>query len=116
METTNTLEREDMRFIINGRTFDTATAIEVAVTSGAYVPNQDSDYRGAEQLRFEHSLYRTSKGSLFIHEHETIKFPKGKPVVSDKAREVSFAEAFEWIQQSGAAVLDDAGLTFPDEA
>lgn len=109
---TNTLEREEVKFILNGRTFDTATAIRIAVSNGAFAEGEQGD----PQVRFESTAYRTAKGSFFIHEHSTKKFAKGKPVVIDTARETSFAELIEWIQISNAAVLDDTGLDFPEEA
>lgn len=109
---TNTLQREEMKFILNGRTFDTASSIRVAVSSGAYAEGEQGD----PQVRFEHTAFRTAKGSFFIHEHSTTKFAKGKPQARDAAREVSFAELIEWIQASNAAVLDDTGLDFPEEA
>lgn len=119
---TNTLEREGMRFIINGRTFDTASSSPLAVSRDILVPRLgvrplDHFYEGDwDQVRIEATLYRTQKGSLFIHDHATIKFPKGKPVVQDRAWEVTPDEAVKWIVEEGAAILDGTGLQLPDEA
>lgn len=116
---TNALEREVMLFILNGRTFDTATATPAAVRRGAFVPDDgdiESDYSGAEQVRYENTLYRTAKGNFFLHEHRSMKFPKGKPVIVDHAREFDPEEAVRWIRISDAAILDGAGLPLPDEA
>ena len=106
-----------MKFIIKGRTFDTATATVVAISRGSFVPDEQSDPNiGAEQVRFEWVLYRTQKGAFFIHDHESVKYPKGKPVISDDAREVSVEQAVKWISDNGAAVLDETGLPLPPEA
>lgn len=111
-------EREAVvKFILNGRSFDTTTSSEVAVSRGAYVPEQwDGEYPGAQQVRYERILFRTAKGALFVHDHETVKYLKGKPVVSDEAREISPEEAMKWIEDQGAAVIDASGLPLPDEA
>lgn len=115
---TNTLEREGMRFILNGRTFDTASASQVAVLRGVHDQyNSGFSERGnAEEVRFEEVLYRTANGALFIHEHKTMKFQKGKPVVVDEAREVTPEVAVTWITEYGAAIHDATGLPLPDEA
>lgn len=120
---TNTLEREAMRFIINGRTFDTATSSPLAVSREILVPDQfglrpqGHFYEGDwEQVRAETTLYRTAKGSLFVHDHATIKFPKGKPVVQDRAWETTPEDAVKWIVAENAAILDGTGLPLPDEA
>lgn len=114
---TNTLEREAMKFILNGRSFDVASAFPVAVHRGAYTPDGYSDeYRGAEQVRFEDTLYRTQKGAFFAHEHNTAKYPKGKPVVADIAQELTAQEAVAWIATRGAVIIDPTGLDLPEEA
>lgn len=114
---TNTLEREAMKFILNGRSFDTASAFPVAVHRGAFIPDEFSDaYRGAEQVRFEDTLYRTQKGAFFAHEHNTAKYPKGKPVVADTAEELTPQDAVAWIVKRGAAIIDPTGLDLPEEA
>ena len=113
----NLIEREAMKFILNGRSFDTTTSSEVAISRGAYTPEQwDGDYPGAAQVRYERILFRTAKSAFFVHDHETVKYPKGKPVVSDEARELSLEEAIKWIESQGAAVIDASGLPLPDEA
>ncbi len=113
----NTLiEREAVQFILNGRTFDTATSSQVAVHRGVVIPDEYSEYNGAEQQRFECILYRTAKGNFFLHEHETIKYPKGKPVVSDEATEMPAEVAAEWISGVGAAIIDGTGLPLPESA
>lgn len=121
---TNTLEREVMRFILNGRTFDTATSTPLAVSRFIHVPESRLNYTIArmfegdwDQVRGEETLYRTAKGALFVHRHSTMKFPKGKPVVKDEAREVATPEdAVRWIQDERAAILDASGLPLPDAA
>jgi hypothetical protein len=113
----NTLiEREDMKFIIKGRTFDTSTSQTVAVASGVYQPEQFDEWFPAQSVRYEDVLYRTAKGSLFVHSHETAKYDKGKPVVKDNATELTPEKAVEWIEEIGARVLDPDGLPLPDEA
>jgi len=109
-------EREVMKFVLNGRSFDTATAATVAIYRGAFTPEQFDPHFGAEQVRFEWVLYRTQKGAFFIHDHESVKYPKGKPVISDEAKEATAEEAVKWISEHGAAVLDGTGLQLPDEA
>ncbi len=124
-------EREVVKFILNGRSFDTATSSQVAISRGVdgprglhFVAGPEKsrqwlgyeDEEGAEQVRFEAILFRTAKGTFFVHDHRTIKFPKGKPVVLDDARELTPEEAVEWIVSTGAAVLDGTGLPLPDEA
>jgi hypothetical protein len=66
--------------------------------------------------RYEDVLYRTGLGNFFIHSHETVKFPKGKPVVQDDAWTVTPIEAVDWIKQERAMVLDADGLPLPDQA
>lgn len=116
-------EREAVKFIIDGRLFDTATASPLAVDRGVLTPGyklhkwySGESYAEAEQIRYEDTLYRTGKGALFLHCHATIKFPKGKPVVEDSAGALTPEESVMWISSSGAAVLDGTGLQLPDEA
>lgn len=113
-------EREVVKFVLNGRSFDTATSSQVAISRGAYAPglagHEFDEHRGAEQVRFEHILFRTPKGNFFLHEHTTVKYPKGKPVVSDEATELPPVAAVAWIVTNGAAVIDGTGLPLPDEA
>ena len=113
-------EREVVKFVLNGRSFDTAASSQAAISRGVYVPgthgHEFDDYVGAEQVRFEHVVFRTAKGNFFLHEHTTVKYPKGKPVVSDEATELTPEKAVQWIVNSGAAVIDGAGLQLPDEA
>ncbi len=61
-------------------------------------------------------LYRTAKGALFVHSHQTFKYQRGKPVVSDIAWNVTPEEAVEWIEKEQAFVVDDSDLPLPDEA
>ncbi len=114
-------EREEMKFVLNGRSFDTATSSPVAISRGVQAPDGfgqfwDSRYNGAEQVRFDHTLFRTAKGNFFVHDHYTIKFPKGKPVVEDDATELTPVDAVKWIAENEAAVLDGTNLPLPDEA
>lgn len=114
----NTLQQgEAMKFILAGLTYDTSTSATVAVASGAYSPKEswDEDFP-AQSVRFEDVLYRTAKGALFIHKHKTLKFDKGKPVVSDAAEAMKPMDALRWIESSGARILDPTGLPLPDEA
>lgn len=99
-----------MKFILSGRTFDTAGSTKMAIARGI---KQAPD----GEMRFEHVLYRTAKGAIFVHEHSTQKVGgRGRPVVTDQARELSQAEAVSWIVETGAVVLDSSGLQLPDEA
>lgn len=105
-----------MKFIINGRTFDTAAAARVAVSRGVNHPDYNSSPSDAE-VRFENVLYRTATGAFFVHAHATEKFVKGgRPVVTDTAEELLPAEAVKWITDNGAVVQDDAGLPMPPAA
>lgn len=99
-----------MKFILAGRTFDTATSTKAAIARGMkQVPDGE--------MRFEHALYRTAKGAFWLHEHMTTKIGgRGRPVVTDQARELTSAEASRWIAESAAVVLDASGLELPDEA
>ena len=113
----NALEREEaMKFVINGRTFDTATSTKVAVSRGINHP-VFNNMVGDSEVRFENVLYRTAKGAFFVHHHATEKLVKGgRPVVTDEATEMSGELAVQWITDSGAVVFDAAGLPLPDEA
>jgi len=109
------LERkEDMKFVINGRTFDAATATAVAISRGIRQPAYNSS-AGDSELRFEDVLYRTARGAFFVHEHWTQKFVKGgRPVTSDQGTEIQTPEdAVKWIEATGAVVLDGIGLPLP---
>jgi len=112
-----TLTREEaMKFIINGRTFDTATASKVAVSRGINQPAYNNMV-GDSEVRFEDVLYRTAKGAFFVHSHATEKLVKGgRPIVTDEATELFPSEVVKWITDNGAAVMDAAGLALPDEA
>jgi len=113
----NTLSQgEQMKFILNGRTFDTSSSKVLAISSGVYTPGQFEDSWPAQSVRFESVLYRTPKGSLFVHEHETAKYMKGKPVVKDTVEEMTSEQAVKWIADFGAKVLDSTGLDLPEEA
>jgi len=113
---TNTLEREAMKFVINGRSFDTATATKVAIDRGIDHPNY-SGMVGDSELRYENVLYRTAKGAFFIHQHHTEKLVKGgRPVVTDFAYELSREEASKWVSDRRAMILDGSGLDLPEEA
>jgi hypothetical protein len=115
---TNTLERGEMKFILDGRSFDTAAAVTVAVSRG-HTPamyTTDTMERVSEENRYEKVVYRTTKGAFFLHEHRTTKLPKGKPVVSDVARALTAQEAVAWIAENGAAIIDPSGLDLPEEA
>lgn len=105
-----------MKFIINGRTFDTATSTTVAVDRGINMPDYNN-LPGDAEVRYENTLFRTTKGAFFVHEHSTEKLVKGgRPIVSDLAFAVSPHSAIEWIVNNQAMVLDDAGLPMPPEA
>jgi hypothetical protein len=107
-----------MQFILNGRTFNTATSQTVAVHRGTYAPDQyDERFGSTGEVRFDDVLYRTSKGAFFVHEHETWKLGRGgKPVVKDSATEMSPEQAIKWIEDFGASIVDASGLSLPDEA
>lgn len=112
----NTLEREEaMKFIINGRTFDTATSTKAAISRGINPPDYNNIV-GDSEVRFENVLYRTAKGAFFVHTHASEKLVKGgKPIITDEAESMTAEQAVEWITRNGAAVLDDAGLPMPAE-
>lgn len=118
----NTLtEREQMKFILNGRTFDTSTSQTVAISRGIFESPTEGGYFPEfgiswQSVRYEDVLYRTAKGALFIHDHRTAKYQHGKPVVSDLAKEMSPEEAARWIEENGAIIVDPTGLSLPDEA
>jgi hypothetical protein len=110
-------EAEPMRFIINGRSFDTSGAATVAVSRGhnpPHVSDQGEPLTGEE--RYEHVLYRTPKGAFFVHEHKTTKLARGKPIVSDFAQELRADEIVAWIESHRAAIIDATGLDLPEEA
>ncbi len=105
-----------MKFVINGRTFDTASATRKAVSRGIRHPNYDGMV-GDSELRYERTLYQTGKGAFFVHHHTTEKFVKGgKPVVDDFAEEIGPEVVTDWIASQGAAIFDSDGLPLPPEA
>ncbi len=112
----NTLiEREDMKFILNGRTFNTQTSQTVAISRGESEPSEYA-LPVPQNIRYEDVLYRTGKGAFFVHSHKTTKYQRGKPVVSDIAEELTPEVALKWIEYNSAFVVDDSGLDLPDEA
>ena len=114
---TKTPMGEAMKFVINGRTFDTATASKVAISRG-FVPPSYNNFHLDSEVRYERVLYRTPKGALFVHSHETEKYVKGgKPITTDDAVEIKSPEAaVKWIVDEAAVVIDAKGLPLPDEA
>ena len=107
---------EFMKFVLNGRTFDTATSTKVAIHRGVTKPRYDN-IAGDSEIRYEDTLYRTVKGAFFVHSHNTEKLVKGgKPLVNDGADELSPAAAGTWVIERGVAVLDATGLDLPEEA
>jgi hypothetical protein len=104
-----------MQFILNGRTFNTETSKTVAVSRGQREPMY-YDPDDARFIRYENVLYRTANGAFFVHSHETFKYQRGKPVVSDSAWEVDTKMALQWIEQSQAIIIDASELPLPDEA
>lgn len=116
MNTSAIEEATPMKFIIDGLTYDVASATPVAIDRGALDRyNNDLD-PGVEQERYENVLYKTKSGRFFVHNHSTTKYEKGKPVVSDSAFAKTADEALRWISQNNAAILDDAGLPLPPDA
>ncbi len=112
----NTLIGEAMKFIINGRTFDTASSTKAAIFRGV-AHEQPRDFLGNSEMRFEDTLYRTAKGAFFVHEHRTEKMARGgKPIVTDVAKELTPEQAVAWIIKERAIVLDATGLDLPEEA
>ena len=114
------LEGNEMRFILNGRTFDTATSKALAVYRAVEIDTNNSGrigvFDGAQEVRLEMVLYRTAKGALFIHDHSTVKYRSGRPVVDDSATEVNAQEAVKWIESNRAAIISPADLPLPPEA
>lgn len=108
---------EAIKFIINSRTFDTATSTALAVDRGI----TDPDYNNAVgdcEVRFRNVLYRTAKGALFIHFHRSEKRVKGGGPIAfvDYAEARTGEQAVEWIAERQAVVLDAADLPLPPEA
>jgi hypothetical protein len=110
-------EEDVMKFIINGRTFDSATSAVIAVSRGINQPDYNNAV-GDSEVRYENTLYRTVKGAYFVHSHATEKFVKGgRPVVTDDGIECPSPEAaVKWIVDNSAVVIDATGLPLPDEA
>ena len=52
-----------MKFVIKGRTFDTASSTVVAVSRGIRLPDYNNQVGDAE-IRFDNTLFRTAKGAL----------------------------------------------------
>jgi hypothetical protein len=106
-----------MQFLLDGLVYDTAKSTRVAVARGVITP-VDNPYHlpeGAESKRYEDVLYRTGRGNFFVHSHETVKYPRGKPVVQDEAWTVDANRAVDWIEKEGAMILDPTGLPLPGE-
>lgn len=112
---TNTPERAYMKFIIEGRVFNTKTSRVLGVARGVREPLPEEP-SGVETVRFEETLYRTEAGALFIHSHRTAKAGRGKPLVWDHVRVVSPQEAVAWAAERQALIADDAELPLPPEA
>jgi hypothetical protein len=109
-------EQSAMKFVINGRTFDTASSTVAAITRGIIEADYDNMV-GDRETRYEVVLYRTAKGAFFLHDHSTYKYAKGgKPVTEDTAQELTPEEAVGWITQNVAVVMDATGLPLPPEA
>ncbi len=111
-------EVEPMKFILNGRTFDTSTSSTAAISRGTAGPFSPTiqEYPGSESVRYEDVLYRTAKGAWFVHEHRTIKYQRGKPVVEDGSYELKPDDVLGWIDKNNASIVDPTGLNLPEEA
>jgi hypothetical protein len=46
----------------------------------------------------------------------TRKYPRGKPVVEDRAIEMERKDVLSWIESNHAVILDSEGLDLPEEA
>jgi len=104
----------EMKFVIKGRTFDTATSNVVAIDRGIAMR---ANRLGDHEKRYESVLYRTAKGTFFLHDHSTVKYLQGgKPVTEDDAEDLTPEQAIEWIENHGAVVMNDEGLALPPEA
>jgi hypothetical protein len=109
-------EQNAMKFVIKGRTFDTASSTVAAISRGIDEPCYNNMV-GDRETRYELVLYRTAKGAFFLHDHSTYKYVKGgKPITEDTAQEFTLEEALEWITRFGAVVMDATGLPLPPEA
>jgi hypothetical protein len=109
-------EQSAMKFVLKGRTFDTASSTVAAINRGISEPMYNNVVGDCE-TRYEVVLYRTAKGAFFLHDHSTYKFVKGgKPVTEDTARELTPEKALEWIAECEAVVMDGTGLPLPPEA
>lgn len=106
------IKGHDMRFIINGRTFDTTNSTTVATWRGvrtqANVQYEIGDVQyeiGADEIRWDDVLYRTAKGAFFVHSHKSKKIGKGRRIFIDEAQELTAEEAVG--SQLNAAAGDD---------
>ena len=112
----NLQEKEDMQFIINGRTFNTSTSQTVAINRGENTPDIHG-YGSKDMVRYEDTLYRTQKGNFFLHSHfSTKRNNKGKPIIEAEAVELTPEKALLWISDTGAIIIDPDGINLPDEA
>jgi hypothetical protein len=121
METLNRPNEKAIKFVLNGRTFDTAISTTLAISHGHvghphWQFDETHNYHKAQTVRYEHVLYRTAAGAFFVHEHDTVKFEKGKPLIVDSAKELKPDEVADWIETEGAAIVNDDGLALPPQA
>ena len=100
-----------MKFIINDRTYDTATAIRHAQKC-TKVELED------EVVVTQETLYRTPRGALFmVSRTQTRKGRSGKVFWHDEARAFETgADAVRWIEEVGAMVVYEGDLPLPVEA
>lgn len=113
-----TLTEGSMKFITNGRTFDTATSTRLAINRGVYTPPiWGHDTGDVPTVRYVAVLYRTANGTLFIHERKTTRHRRGKPVVEDLRWEVSHEQAVTWMRAVDASINPmSANFTFRTRA
>src|SRR5688500_16508185 len=96
-----------MKFVINGRAYDTESSTVAAIYRGSATPATSARDLppDAQSIRFEHVLYRTERGNFFLHSHETIKYAHGKPVVEDRAEAYTPEVAVQWIAATNAMII-----------
>lgn len=100
-----------MKKIIEGKRYDTETAERLAVWRNHHYP---SDFQWCQE-----TLYRTAKGSLFLHGEGGAMSPYSEPVGNngrgggETIRTMTEAEALEWLEERGLA--DEIERHFPDE-
>ncbi|MGE4406028.1 hypothetical protein [Pseudomonas sp.] len=99
-----------MKKIIEGKRYDTATAEKLAAWENHFYRN---DFKWCRE-----TLYRTPKGTLFLHGEGGAMSPYSEPVGNngrgggENIRVMTEGEALEWLEDKGLA--DEIERHFPD--